>query len=225
MYIEVNGIKIHYECIGEGRPIILLNGNGKDTSYMKILGKVLSKRYKVYLFDRRCCGKSTDKCELTYEATTEDLFEFIQKLDIDKPIILGHSGGGTVALHFGVKYKEYASKIILCSAGARYNGKYEKSLFEKLICLLPIFPGKKSYERFVKLVEEAKTLTKEELESINIPTLVVSGDKDIIPIEEAKYIANVIPNSKLIVLKGATHSNYMMKTDWEEELVKFIEEE
>ena len=84
----------------------------------------------------------------------------------------------------------------------------------------------KEYNQEIQKEEDyLKSLTKEELESINIPTLVVSGDKDIIPIEEAKYIANVIPNSKLIVLKGATHSNYMMKTDWEEELVKFIEEE
>ena len=223
MYIAVNDVNIHYKCIGEGKPIILLNGNGKNTSYMKILGKILSKRYKVYLFDRRCSGKSADKCNLTYEDTAKDLYEFIQKLNIDKPIILGHSGGGSVALYFATIYRECVSKLILCSAIARYDGKYERSSFEKLICSLPIFPGKKVYERFVKLVKESRNITKDELNSIKVPVLVVNGDKDIISVEEAKYISDNIKNSKLVILKGATHSSYMIKINWEEELIKFIE--
>lgn len=224
MYIGVNGVNIHYECVGKGIPIILLNGNSKNTSYMKVLGEVLSKRYKVYLFDRRCCGKSTKECELTYEDSAEDIHEFIKKLEIDKPIILGHSGGGTVALHFAIKYKECVSKLILCSSAARYNGKYQKTMFEKIISLFPIYPGKKSYERFIKLVKEARTITKQELENISVPTLVINGDKDIISADEAKYLANNISNAKLLILKDATHSSYMIKVDWEDEIINFIEE-
>ena len=224
MYIDVNRINIHYEIIGEGRAIILLNGNSKNTSYMKVLGKILSKKYKVYLFDRRCSGKSQKECELTYEASVEDLYEFIKKLKIDKPIILGHSGGGTVALNFAIKYKDCVSKLILCSSVARYNGKYQKSTFEKVIECIPIYPGKKLYKRFIKLVEEARTITKKELENISEPTLIVNGDKDIISVDEAKYLAENISNSKLLILKDATHSSYMVKVDWENELIRFIEE-
>ncbi len=224
MYIDVNGITIHYECVGEGKPVILLNGNSNNTSYMKNLGKVLSKRYKVYLVDRRCCGKSTKNCDLTYEASADDIYKFIKKLEINKPIILGHSGGGTVALHFAIKYKECFSKLILCSSAARYNGKYQKSTLEKLISLFPIYPGKKSYKRFIKLVEEARTITKHELENISVPTLIINGDKDIISVDEAEYLANNISNSKLLMLKDTTHSSYMVKVDWGDEIITFIEE-
>ena len=53
MDIKVNNINIHYEVLGEGKPIILLNGNSKNTSYMKFIGKALANEYKVYLVDRR----------------------------------------------------------------------------------------------------------------------------------------------------------------------------
>lgn len=223
MYIEVNNIKLHYSVIGNGKSIILLNGNGTYTGYMKRIGKKLAQDYKVYLVDRRCCGKSTKKCSLTYEDSAEDIYNFIQKLDIEKPIILGHSGGATVALHLACKYQTLISKLILCSGAARYDKELPKSFFERLVLTLPVFPGKKTYKRFLKLVNEAKSFKIDELNSIKTPTLIVNGDRDIISVEEAKYIASAIPNCKMLILEKATHQSYMMKIDWYDKLKKFIE--
>ena len=223
MYIDVNNIKLHYEVIGKGNPIILLNGNGTATNYMKRIGKKLSANYLVYLVDRRCSGKSTKNCDLTYEETAEDIYQFISKLNIYKPMVLGHSGGGTVVLHLAYKYGKYLSKIILCSGVARYDKEFPKPAFAKLVETLPVFPGKKSYERFVKLISGAKTLSERELNKINNPTLIVNGDRDVVSIDEAKYIANAILNSKLLILKKATHQSYMMKIDWYDKLKDFLE--
>ena len=97
MDIEINNIKIHYEVFGNGEPIILLNPNSVNTGLMKFIANKLKDKYKVYLFDRRCCGKSERNCTLTYEESAKDVYEFINKLNIDKPYLLGCSGGGTVA--------------------------------------------------------------------------------------------------------------------------------
>lgn len=58
MYIKVNNIKIHYKILGNGKPIILLNPNSVNTGLMKFIANRLKDKYKVYIFDRRCCGKS-----------------------------------------------------------------------------------------------------------------------------------------------------------------------
>lgn len=162
MYITVNNIKIYYKVMGEGKPIVLLNPNTTNTSAMKFIAKKLSKDFKVYLFDRRCCGKSERNCDLTYEESAKDVAMFIQKLNIDKPYLLGSSGGATVALNVAINYPKSISKLVLCSGVAR-NNVVKKPLYAKLLEKLPYYPGKKENEKFEKLNNNMKTLSKEDL--------------------------------------------------------------
>lgn len=111
MEIIVNNINIHYEIIGNGKPIILLNPNSTNTNAMKFIANKLSQDFQVYLFDRRCCGKSEKNCILSYEESAKDVFEFINKLNIDKPYLLGSSGGATVALNVAIQYPKSISKL------------------------------------------------------------------------------------------------------------------
>ncbi|MBR1883831.1 MAG: alpha/beta hydrolase [Clostridia bacterium] len=57
MYIDVNGITLHYKVVGEGKPLILLNPNSESTLIMLPIAKILSKYFKVYMVDRRGCRK------------------------------------------------------------------------------------------------------------------------------------------------------------------------
>ena len=210
MYVNVNKIKIHYEVLGEGKPIILLNPNSANTGMMKIIANRLKNKYMVYIFDRRCCGKSEKKCSLTYEESAKDVYEFIEKLNINKPFLLGLSGGGTVALNVAVRYPESISKLILCSSVAR-NNIIKKPTYAKIMEKLPWYPGKKNNERFEKLMNESHSMTKEELKNINVPTLVFNGGaKDVVPINEAEFISSNIKDSKLVILEKAGHCNYII---------------
>ena len=223
MYIEVNNIKIHYEIFGNGKPIILLNPNSTNTNAMKFIANKLSKEYKVYLFDRRCCGKSERNCELSYEESARDVYEFIKKLNIDKPYILGCSGGATVAMNVAINYPDSISKLICCSGVAR-NGIIEKPLYAKIMEKILYYPGKKENEMFEKLNNNMKTLKKEDFEKINVPTLIVNGgSKDIVPINEAKYISDNIKNSELLILENEGHFSYMINCKWYNKLRDFLE--
>ena len=55
--IEVNNIKIHYEVLGNGKPVILLNPNSVNTGLMKFIANRLKERYKVYLLDKEVVEK------------------------------------------------------------------------------------------------------------------------------------------------------------------------
>ena len=223
MYIEVNNIKIHYTILGNGSPIILLNPNSTNTNAMKFISNKLSKDYTVYLFDRRCCGKSEKNCKLSYEESARDVYEFIKKLNLERPYLLGCSGGATVAMHVAINYPNSISKLICCSGVAR-KGIIEKPIYAKIMEKIPYYPGKKENEMFEKLNNNMKTLNKEDFEKINVPTLVVNGgNKDIVPISEAKYISDNIKNSELLILEDERHFSYMINCKWYDKLKNFLD--
>lgn len=224
MNIEVNNIKIHYKVMGKGKPIILLNPNSVNTGLMKFIANRLKNKYRVYIFDRRCCGKSEKNCNLTYEESTKDVVEFIKKLNIDKPYLLGCSGGGTVALNVAIHYPRSISKLVVCSGVAR-NNVIEKPKYAKIMEKIPYYPGKKNHEKFEKLNYESHSITEKELESIIIPTLVFNGGKkDLVPRNEAEYISNNIKNSELMILEKKGHCNYIFNhAMFYKKLLNFLE--
>ena len=77
------------------------------------LGKSFSKNYNVHLVDLRNHGRSFHDEVFTFEAMSEDLKNYIAHHDLQHPIILGHSLGGKVAMHFCFKNKSLVSKLIV----------------------------------------------------------------------------------------------------------------
>ncbi len=223
MYIKVNDINIHYEVLGDGKTIILLNPNSVNTSIMKFIANRLKDKYKVYLFDRRCCGKSEKNCALSYEESAKDVYQFINKLNIDKPYLLGCSGGGTVALNVAINYPESISKLILCSGVAR-NNIIKKPNYAKVMEKMLWYPGKKNNEMFEKLNYESHLITKEELNNILAPTLVFNGGiKDLVPKSEAEYIFENVKNCEIFILEKSGHCNYIFNNkDFYNKLFEFL---
>ena len=222
MDIKVNNIKIHYEYLIEEKPIILLNPNSVNTNSMNFIAHKLAKDFKVYKLDRRCCGKSERNCELTYEESAKDVYEFIKKLNIDKPYLLGSSGGASVALHVAINYQDCISKLVLCSGVARME-KIKMPKYAKIMNKLPWYPGKKNIVKFENLNNTAKAITQEQLSKITVPTLVLNGGKkDIVPIEEAEFIADSIHDSKLIILENEGHFSYLINCKCYDKLKEFL---
>ena len=222
MKVLVNGIELNYNVYGEGKAVILLNPNSVHTkTFMKPIVNLFKQDFKVYCVDRRCCGKSTKDCKLTYENTAKDIYEMIQVLKIDKPVIVGFSGGASVGLHLAIEHSGIISKLVLCSGSARKVNIKSKAFWDKLIW----YPGKKNADKFWKLVDEAKELKETELNAIKVETMIVNGGiRDIIPVSEAKYLANNIEKSKILILENEGHCSYAKKKYWYEFVKSFINE-
>ena len=80
---------------------------------------------------------------------------------------------------------------------------------------LPTFFAK-SVQRMLNF----KGWTPEEIQSINAPTLVLSGDHDIVRPEHAVLMFRLLPNAQLAVLPGTDHMTIVNRTDW---LISMIE--
>ena len=67
---------------------------------------------------------------------------------------------------------------------------------------------------FEKLINESHSITEDELNSINIPTIVFNGgSKDLVPKSEVEFISNNIKNSRRYIIEKAGHCNYIFNNN------------
>lgn len=207
MNINVNNLNIYYEVYGEGKPIILLHGNSETHEIFDKLIDKLKDNYKVYAIDSRCHGKSEDTIYISYNLMRDDIIGFIQKLNIEKPILYGFSDGGIIGLLIAIKEPDILSKLIV--SGANLNPKGMKTVmrtFIKLVCLF-------SKDKLFKMMLKEPNISIEELKTIRIPTVVLAGEKDVIKLKHTKQISGNIQNSKLEIIKNENHGSYIIHSD------------
>lgn len=85
-------------------------------------------------------------------------------------------------------------------------------------------PFVKKAEKFFRLNEQTKNLTIDKLSSIKAKTLVINGGiKDVVSKEEAMFISDNIPSSKMIIYENDNHTSYTRKKYFYEDVKKFLE--
>lgn len=105
--VNVNGMDMVYEECGEGneQTIILLHGFGGSSRYWHKVCPSLSERYRIIMPQLRGHGgSSSPHGAYSMEAMAEDIHRLVEKLQINKVVMLGHSLGGYVTLAFAEQY-------------------------------------------------------------------------------------------------------------------------
>lgn len=112
--VKVNDINMYYESYGEGEPLILISGNGGESSQWKEHASVFSKEYRVITFDNRGAGRS-DKPDIPYsiEMMANDVIGLMDTLEIEKAHVLGASMGGMIAQNIAFLYPDRVKSLIL----------------------------------------------------------------------------------------------------------------
>ena len=101
-----NGIKIKYDEIGDGDPIILLHGFGASSYSWRNASEPLSQKNRLFLIDLKGFGLSDKPFDNKYSISgqAEIIISFIQKNNLQNLILIGHSTGGAVALQTALQY-------------------------------------------------------------------------------------------------------------------------
>jgi len=123
------GIHLSYTVSGDekGAPIILIHGliDGR-VSWSQVAPQLAKKGYRVYVPELRGNGK-TDKPieELAYsiKELAKDIAAFIDKLELNKPHIVGHSFGSFVAQELSISYADKIGSITLIGSAASVDKK------------------------------------------------------------------------------------------------------
>lgn len=114
-YVSVNGIKLHYYRTGGGKPpLVLAHGITDDGLCWTPSAEVFAKDFDVIMVDARGHGKSdAPEDGYTLQNLGTDLAGVIQALELEKPIILGHSMGAITALVAAGLYPSMPRAILL----------------------------------------------------------------------------------------------------------------
>ena len=237
MQVKIKDWDINYEVQGEGEPVVFLHGWLTDLETMKPISTNLVKTHKVYLVDVVGFGKSSlPKEPLNSQDFAEFVKEFLEKLDIKNPVLIGHSNGGRIIINAVGKNMVKAKKIVLIdSAGIkpkRSVGYYIKvTVFKTGKLFLNLLPNTKGIKEFKErlrgkvgssdykasptvLKDTMKIIlnedVKELLPNIKVPTLLIWGGMDkSTPISDAKIMEKLIPNAGLVEYPYGTHFSYL----------------
>jgi proline iminopeptidase len=121
-YIDTNGTMLYYKTMGTGEPIVVLHG-GPGFDHQQFLPFIweLATDYKVILYDQRGTGLSSgpvDSASITIDNFIEDIEGIRRAFGIEGMNLLGHSWGGMLAMHYGIRHPDKLRSLVLCSTAA-----------------------------------------------------------------------------------------------------------
>ncbi len=114
--IKINDTDLFYTKYGSGAPFLVMHGGlGLDHTYFRPELDPLGDYLQLIFFDYRGHGRSgrPPNNTITFKKLADDSEELRNVLGYDKIGVIGHSGGGIVALNYAIKYPQNLSHLIL----------------------------------------------------------------------------------------------------------------
>ena len=112
-------MKLHYRQLGQGKPLVILHGLFGFSDNWQTHAKKLAEYFQVTLVDLRNHGHSPWSDAFSYALMVQDLHELFSDLKIANPILLGHSMGGKLAMHYDMAYPKFLDKLIVVDMGVK----------------------------------------------------------------------------------------------------------
>lgn len=235
--IEIGSQRLHYYQTGTGpQPVIVMHGWGCKASTVNVLAQAAEHpSTTVYNIDLPGFGLSPEPSSIWGVDDYTSLIEtFVRKLGLQKPVLIGHSFGGRIAILFGSR-SETDRIILVDAAGIKpkrpliyYLKVYSFKAAKKIA---PLFLGKEKGQKFIdnwrgkagssdykqsspqmraimsKVVNEDLTSV---LENIKSPTLLIWGERDTAtPLRDAKTMERLIPDAGLVSYPEAGHYSFL----------------
>ena len=225
MKINIKNIDINYTQYGEGKDIVLLHGWGQNIEMMKPIGDNLCSNHRITILDLPGFGESEEPKEVWNIGDYSNMLEeFLNRLDIKKPVIIGHSFGGRIAIRYSANHS--IEKLVLFGSPC-IRIQEELPLYVKMLKSAKKLPGLNEFGEYMKkyigsrdykaaspmmrkiLVNVVNEDLSKYAREIEEPTLLIWGEQDTeAPLKDAKELEKIMIDAGLVVLPG-THYAYL----------------
>lgn len=117
-FIDVDGLRLHYVDTGDkpgqnGPPLLFLHGWGGQLNHFAYSLAALFPERRVVLLDRPGCGYSQPPRAATIQVNARIIAAFIAQLGLPKPLVVGHSLGGPIALTLALDHGDSIASLAL----------------------------------------------------------------------------------------------------------------
>ena len=232
-YATVNELNMYYEVHGDGPPLVLLHGAYMNAEGMRPLAEGLAGIRQVIVPEAQAHARTADVDRpITYEQMGDDVADLIRELGHEQADVVGYSMGGGTALRLAIQHPDLVRRLVMVSAGYRYDGMPPEAIAMFPSISPEMFAGspmETEYQRlapdpeqFPVLVDKLKTLDTtdfawdDDVRAMTTPMLIVAGDADGVTAEHAVNLFKLrgggpmgdlsgLPESQLAILPGTTH--------------------
>lgn len=234
---KIDGLTVAYQVSGNGpQPVVMMHGWGCRASTMQLpADAATTAATTVYNLDLPGFGDTPEPQEVwDVYRYAEFVRRFCSELGLQKPVLIGHSFGGRLAIILAATMP--VSKVILIDAAGikpRRSLKYYFKVYSFKLAkrLAPIFMGRKAAERWIerkrksagsadysaasprmraimsKVVNQDLTHL---LPKISAPTLLLWGERDTAtPLADARRMEKLIPDAGLVSYPEAGHYSFL----------------
>lgn len=129
-FVDFEGCRIHYVEAGEGRPILFVHGLGGWLQQLAQPLFPLLDGYRLVAVDRPGSGRSTRPEDRP--ATIADQAAFLVRLagalGLERPLVVGHSLGGAIALRMALDFPDRIAGLALISPLTRHESEMPPAL-------------------------------------------------------------------------------------------------
>ncbi len=235
--ITIQNFKIFYYKSNNFNPkncLVFVHGWGADA---KIFEPILEKCNNFVAFDLPYFGRNRNLNDKNWDISRYASFldDFLKKLNIENPILIGHSLGGAIVAKYCSCGGRAEKLILIANAGIRDGiirrfiaimlsniikivfvnflpRKYKEIVRKKLykIFRFDLISIGELRDNFLKLINLD---LREDFRNISTKTIIIWGKNDVCtPINNGKKINKLIKNSKLFIIPGAGHFVFLDKT-------------
>ncbi|HEU5368154.1 MAG TPA: alpha/beta hydrolase [Ktedonobacterales bacterium] len=249
--VNVRGIETHLFEGGspDAPPLLYLHGTMLGNLWLEYHQR-LAARFHLFAPDTPGFGL-TQRPDWMRDMSDYVLYfrDLLDTLGLERPIIVGHSLGGWMAVEVAVWFPERVSKLVLSNAvGIRVKGSPLGNLFamnpQELFAAVfddpaagaPLIPAEMSHEYIIDQFRQRTTLAalawnphydpklERRLERVQAPTLVIWGANDrLVPAVYGERYQQLIAGAKLVTLQGTGHMPmFEQPARWSEEITTFL---
>ena len=229
----LNGIRIHYDVVGSGPAVLFTHGYAATGRMWAPQAEALSDRYRIISWDMRGHGETespADPQQYSEALTVEDMRCLLVHLGVERAVVGGLSLGGFMSLAFHLAHPEMVRALVLCDTGpgyrsaeprAQWNRSAEKqaqALEAKGLAALGSGAEVRATGRYHRsaqglayaargMLAQFDSRIIDHLPEIDVPTLIVVGEKDKPYLGASEYMATKIRGARLEMIPGAGHAS------------------
>jgi len=228
VWTNINGVSMHARlsdtpALASVPTVVLVHGLAVSSGYMAPTALHLAAYYRVYAPDLPGFGKSAKPAHiLSIPELADALADWMEVMGLPPAVLLGNSLGCQVIVDFALKYPERITHAVLVGPTMDPQARtiHQQASRLALNMFLEPFPflfvaGREylaaGLRRTVRTLKYAFADRMEEhLPLVQVPTLIVRGARDpIVPQRWVEEVDRLLPDSQLVVVRGAAHAvNY-----------------